>query len=154
MTKPRDPAQPGDKFHVIRTGLTIRLGPRLTDDAVILRRAQTVTVTADMIEANRDRNGASFLDLLDDPDEQRRRWGHVKIARGEAPAHLTTWLPGTPEAAEAYQIEKMRILDTIRHPDDVQAALAQLRASELGRAQAKTNKSTPLGRWYGVNDDE
>lgn len=101
MTATSKPLAPGEQFHALHTGLTVLTTPGALASSVVLRRGQTVTVTDALREASRDREGRSWLDLVDDADAQIARWGRQMIARGPAPDDLTTWEPGSVEAQEA-----------------------------------------------------
>ena len=57
----------------------------------VLERGRTVTVTDEMLAANRDRLGNSALDLVDDPEAQVRLWGEQMIARGPFPDDEPIW---------------------------------------------------------------
>lgn len=54
-------------------------------------RGETIELTPEMIEVSRDRNGVSHFHLLDDPQEQVRRWGKIIYARGECPPDVLWW---------------------------------------------------------------
>ena len=88
------PLAPGDQFHFLRDGFTFAVSADFNSDAVISRRGQTVNVTADLIEAAKDRNGDSWLDLIDNEDAQSERYGSPVIARGTGD-HLTPWVAGS-----------------------------------------------------------
>ena len=71
---------------------------------ITVRPGSTVTVTADMLVANIDRNGVSWLDLVDDSGEQVRRYGRVRFARGPAPEGLLPAL-GTTDHDDLHKAE-------------------------------------------------
>lgn len=62
---------------------------------------QTITVTPSIHFFSKDRNGNSWLDLLDDPDGQVSRYGRVRFARGPWPEELSRVEPGTAEESFA-----------------------------------------------------
>lgn len=65
--------------------------------AEVMVRASELLVTDTVREASIDRNGNSWLDLLDNPEAQELRYGRVVFARGPFPAGELTTEPGTPE---------------------------------------------------------
>lgn len=94
MTKAK--LQAGDRFHFLSSGFTFAINGKVSGGRTSVR-GQTVTVTADLIEASTDRLGSSWLDLVDDPKAQEARWGRAVFSRGEAPADVEQWTPGSPE---------------------------------------------------------
>lgn len=87
--------QPGESVHWLQDGFSYSVRDDWSTGEVS-RRGQTVTVTSEMVFANSDREGTSFFDLVDDPDEQVRRWGAVFLGRGEFPATEPLHIRGTP----------------------------------------------------------
>jgi hypothetical protein len=84
-----------------------------------------LTVTAPIVAASLDRNGRSWLDLLDDEPAQIRRWGRVMMRRGPWPLESriepgsAQWLDARDAArAEAHKIE---------NPADRERALLRVR---------------------------
>lgn len=57
-------------------------------------------ITAAIYELSKDRNGQSWLDLIDDTDAQIERWGKVRYARGPWPEALPRVQAGSPEEAD------------------------------------------------------
>jgi hypothetical protein len=124
MTPATAPLQPGDTFHWLKSGVTF-LVSEAWGAGEISRRGMSVCLTDAMIRANKDRNGASWLDLVDAPEAQIRRWGEVAFARGPFPADLPTWVESSPEQEEARDValRDVRLLPEREQP----AALAELR---------------------------
>lgn len=90
---------PGAVFHCLHSG-----APSISTGAFAPlqpRRAQSIEITAAMLDASRDRLGHSWLSIIADDTAQLRRWGVVYFAPGAAPADLTSWEPGSPEHHEA-----------------------------------------------------
>lgn len=91
---------PGDQIHIL-SPITIALGTSLADSmkADVVPVGATVTLTASILDASRDREGRSWiLDLVDDEDGQRARWnGKVVFARGAWPADE---IPATRDSVE------------------------------------------------------
>jgi hypothetical protein len=58
-------------------------------------------VTSALITYSADRNGDSWLALLDDHDGQRAKWGEVRFARGHWPESVPKLEPGSVEEADA-----------------------------------------------------
>ena len=101
MTKNHNsPLVPGDQFHFLKSGFVFRSSTEAFG-GVVSTRAQTVTVTAVLLELAKDRNGNSWFSLVDDDDAQAARWGEPVFRRGPAPADLTQWQPGTADHAVA-----------------------------------------------------
>lgn len=102
------PMGPGDTFHALATGLTISVTSSngITRGCVLIR-GMSVTLTAESIFENQDRNGQSFLDVIDEPDTQIKRWGAVQVARGPFPVDLDLLIPGSLEhEAESARLRK------------------------------------------------
>jgi len=88
--EPADPAAAviGERFHYTGTGAQV--GNRWLD------YGQEIIITAELIDATRDRFGRStFLDQLLDPDLQRQSWGRVVWLPGAWPSDRLRYLPGT-----------------------------------------------------------
>lgn len=98
----------GDRIHFLRSGLTFATND--TGNPGTSRtsaRGQTVTLTTDMIHASKDRNGATWLNLVDDEAEQVQRWGVRMFASGAFPEGLDTFQKGSPEEAMAREAARM-----------------------------------------------
>jgi len=76
-------------YHVRASGLTlpgIPSAPGGTATGRVLKRGEEFTVTPELYEATKDRNGASWLDMT--PEAQVKRWGMVRFHEGPAPVDL------------------------------------------------------------------
>ena len=51
----------------------------------VMNHGDELVVTQEIRDLNTDRNGVTWLSLLDDPEGQVRRWGRQIIARGPWP---------------------------------------------------------------------
>lgn len=96
---------PGDEISFLASGFSFMAGEHISSGQVS-RRGQTVTVTAGLLEANRDRNGVSFVDFVDDPEAQQARYGQVIFQRGPWRAEDDVFIPGSPEAEEERQRQR------------------------------------------------
>jgi hypothetical protein len=83
----------------------------------VVVRGETIDLTPAMIELSRDRNGVSHFRLLDDPQEQVRKWGKQIYARGACPPDVYWWnAPGnTADRRYARDLE-MQEAELIRDP--------------------------------------
>ena len=75
----------GETVHLLVTGLTF---PHERSGVIyheVSRRGQELVLSERIIEACRDRVGASWLDLLHDPAAQVKRFGREVISPGPAP---------------------------------------------------------------------
>lgn len=96
----------GDVGHFLISGFTYAESTRGSAGRVA-SRGQEFTVTQDLREAGTDRLGSCWLDLLHDPEGQRRRWGQVIFKPGPFPDGQLRTDPGSPEHTEARR-EAMR----------------------------------------------
>jgi len=76
---------------------SIALSSRLGSEGAILDRGQSITLTDEILAANRDRLGASLFDYVDDPEGQIERWGLVRVRRGPWPEDEPRWVYGSAE---------------------------------------------------------
>lgn len=122
--------RPGDLVHfLVHTNIATAHG------SVIIRPGTELTLTGSIIQLSKDRNGESWLDLVDDPAAQVRQHGRVRFGRGPAPADLLPD-PGTPEHDDQHLLAHdaaWRITD----PQARAEALAQVheRFGTLGRSR-------------------
>lgn len=86
----------GVVIHFLST-VTVPITKGLNAQSALLSRGHTLTLTNTIIDAGLDRNGKSWLSLLDDPEGQISRWGEVKFARGAFPEKEESWRQGSPE---------------------------------------------------------
>lgn len=129
------PLVPGDRIHVLRSGVSLYprdLGADLLGAigaaTIILNRGQTVTLTADLIEGNPE-----VVALIDDPAAQERRYGSAAFGRGPFPDGLAAYTAGSPEA-EAERDRRRAI--ALAEPDERKRAeaLAAIRREFGARA--------------------
>jgi hypothetical protein len=66
-------------------------------NAYSLAYGEEIVITPTIWALSQDRNGDSWLDLLDDPEAQIARFGRVRFARGPWPTDLPKIEPGSPE---------------------------------------------------------
>jgi hypothetical protein len=123
------PLGPGDEIH-FQVHLSV---PATLMRSQIGEPGTTLTVTQELLDLNRDRNGRSWLiDLIDDPGEQVRRYGRVRVARGPAPTSSLP-VPGTVAWVDAARRAYADAWD-LRDPAERRVALAQARATYGGLA--------------------
>lgn len=70
-------------------------------NAVVVKYGDEIEVTNSIHAFSQDRNGSSWLDLLDDLEAQMARYGRVRFARGPWPSGLPKVERGSPEEEEA-----------------------------------------------------
>ncbi|MFI8632150.1 hypothetical protein ACIGEP_06120 [Microbacterium sp. NPDC077663] len=87
--------RPGEQVHVL-VPLNVKVKPGFTGSSMLLDRSATITMTADLIAAQRDRFGklADWLALLGDDEAQVARFGEIVSRPGPAPADLKRWVVG------------------------------------------------------------
>lgn len=115
--KPRR-LQPGEHFHVLSPRGALIAG-------AAYRRGDTLTLTAEQIESQRDRLGNSWADDVSEAG-QLARWGEVRIGLGPWPEDTPKLLPGSVEHSEAREAAR-RAAHALQNPD---TRLAALRAVE------------------------
>lgn len=94
---PHDLPQPGSQVHFLAPITFSTKVNSFTGTGANLDRGDTITLTADIIEAQRDRNGdlsRSWLGLLHDEDAQVARFGHVIARPGPWPEGQEVWTYG------------------------------------------------------------
>lgn len=135
MTENNIPAV-GSAFHVLSA-----LSFRLTENqSVSATRGQTFTVTDELVAANLDRRGNSWLSLLDDPDAQVERWGEVKVAPGECPESITWWNGPGDDASRS--LARSLAIDNIKtHVKDPSLAANKLAEVDTIYGRASTSRS-------------
>lgn len=94
-----------------------------------------VVITPMMRALSMDRNGGSWLDILDNPEEQVRRYGKVRFARGPWPSNLPRVEPGSLEEADAIEAAWA---NAHAEPDD------EARTAKIAAVRAKYGRP-PLG---------
>jgi hypothetical protein len=126
MTATKQTVKAGDQIHFLRTGFTY---PRVRGahvESEVSRRGETLVISAEDLEVGKDRNGASWLDLVHDPDLQIARYGTVQVAPGAAPEGMRPWIVGDPDA-EVERDRRRRI--AFANADD------EIRNTELRRIE-------------------
>lgn len=94
----------GDTVHFLAaTSLLSGLDLASSMKPIECRRGTVLEVTAEILEANVDKNGRSIFDLIDSPDEQIAARGRVIVGRGKWPSGLATWEPNTVEERQAHE---------------------------------------------------
>lgn len=103
-------------------------------------------VTPLIRELSRDREGNSWVDLLEDEPAQVARWGEVIFRPGSWPQNLPRIKPGTLDHDEAREVAR-RTAWNINNDADRLAALAAVKAQH-GSAPV-TSKTIQTGgeRW-------
>ena len=133
----------GSEFFVIRPGLNLTTGTGEMTNAIPLVRGMVIVLTAAMIESNTDRNGDTWLSLIDDEEAQTDRWGSPMVAPGRPGPGFSKWLRGSVEA----ELERARQLDEAH-----KIANDAERAEALAAIQARFGKvrtSRTLGSYDG-----
>ncbi|MDQ0725694.1 hypothetical protein [Microbacterium sp. W4I20] len=99
---------PGTTIHCLVSGTTISTGTSFTSRGAVLDRGTNITVTADMIEGNRDAGGRyRGPALVHDADAQIAAHGCVLFAPGPAPSDMVpergtpTWREQRENARQA-----------------------------------------------------
>lgn len=93
----------------------------------VMRLGSVVTVTREVFEATKDRNGDSVLDILDDEQEQIHRYGRVMIRRGPWPEGKERLERGSQEWWDAAEAER-RAAHGIENEAERRRALGAIRA--------------------------
>ena len=94
----------------------------------VMEHGDELVVTQEIRDLNTDRNGVTWLSLLDDPEGQVRRWGRRVIAGGPWPEGKSQLLPGSAERED----ERERARQAAHRIEDDQQraeALAAVRAN-------------------------
>lgn len=96
-----DTVHPGDTIHFLAGGLTYTADVRGSLEGFISKRGDELILTAATIDVAKDRFGASWLSLLDDPERQIARWGRVMFGPGPFPSDLLRTELGQDEHEKA-----------------------------------------------------
>lgn len=135
--------RPGDRIHFfVSTSLITREAASGIGGGVTVERGATVTITDEILRLNVDREGFSWLTLVDDPEAQQKKWRRQVLARGPWPEDLPVIEPGTPEAKWALQ----RAVEAAKQLPPAEARVARQKAYE---AYGKPDGVTALGSIYG-----
>lgn len=143
-TKKNQPLRAGDTVHWVNNGPAVGTKRNDFHGAFIHlgERGSVMAVTDEILEVNQDREGNSLFDIIDDDEEQVRRWGEVKIRRGPKPDGLTDYVPGSVDHELAYQQAHHLIEVTTSDPDERAAKLSVLNQSALGKGRPKFENTT------------
>ncbi len=82
--------KPGDTIHFLGA-MTVGIA---AGSGRAVQRGTQLEITNAIIEQAKDRNGNSWLDLVDDEAAQVERWGRAMFARGEVPESVQWWDTG------------------------------------------------------------
>lgn len=93
-----------------------------------------------LIEATRDRNGFSWIDLIDDEPGQIGLWGLVRYRRGPAPVELLRPRPGSADFADAREAAR-QAAHRLEDEGEKAQALKRVR-DEYGRAPTSKTLTT------------
>ncbi len=94
----------GTVVHFLHGGLNLDTSPAGSPLWEPCDRGRELVLTTTMIASTKDRQGKSWLEMLDDEARQLERWGHVAVARGPWPEGLDTLDP----EGSAWLIERDR----------------------------------------------
>jgi hypothetical protein len=127
MTNETDEPTVGETFHFLRSGFGYHAVVDRLHVSLVSRRGDEVTITAEFLDANRDRYGhlPPLLLLLHDPASQVRRWGHQILAAGPKPDDLLRTVPGELDHEESRRAA-MREAKAIAGLDERAAAVASV----------------------------
>lgn len=89
--------------------------------SLVLVYGDDLAITPAIRAAAFDRNGGSWLDLVDKPDAQIERWGEVRFAPGPWPADMPRIKPGS---LEERQVIEQAFRDAWATPGEVEQAEA------------------------------
>jgi hypothetical protein len=117
---------PGDQVHFL-VDLTIPLDDTMSlANVAHAQRGTVVTVTQRLIDGTRDRTGASWLvDTIDDEDEQVRRFGVVRVRRGDWPEGVDRFEPYSAAWHDARDAARAAA-HALGDPDERAAAFAEI----------------------------
>jgi len=94
--------------------------------AITVSYGDEIIVTEEIRELGKDRRGRSWLDLLDNPDEQVRKFGLVRYAPGPWPEGMSRLKPGSQEEFDAHA-KAFRDAWSLPTDEERAAALAEAR---------------------------
>jgi hypothetical protein len=140
--------EPGEQIHFRESGFTFAVSEGYSGTHVS-RRGQTITVTAALIEASVDRNGDSWLDLVDDELGQIERWGSVQFGRGPFPEDEPLYVRGTVEWADARAAANKRAHSLPDGPEKAAAFREVFEVFGPGMPTSRTLKDYDKGREQG-----
>ncbi|WP_154096517.1 hypothetical protein [Microbacterium testaceum] len=141
-------AQVGETVHAVRSGFSVPQslptewigGPGVLP----LTRGDELVITQRHVDAARDRlGGPGWLGLVHDAEAQRRRWGHVVLVPGPAPAGLERWIRGDRDWSDARERAMLAATD---HSDPVERADAVAAVNAKFGAPPESNSSRTVYR--------
>ncbi len=138
-------AQVGETVHFIRSGFSV---PQSLPTELFggpgnrpMTRGDELVITERHRDAARNRLGdPGWLALVHDPDAQRRRFGHVVIVPGPAPAGLEPWIRGDRDWSTARE-RAMLAANDHSDPHERAEAIAAVNA-RFGGPPASNSSST------------
>jgi hypothetical protein len=145
-TDPHDLPRPGDQVHFLAPITFSTKANSFTGAGATLNRGDTITITADIIEAQRDRHGdlsRSWVALLHDEDAQVARFGQVVARPGSWPEDQERWTYGD-RRWETERDNARRAAWAIADDADRAAALAAV--EERFGPSRQTSKTTAVYR--------
>ncbi|WP_143017873.1 hypothetical protein [Microbacterium testaceum] len=91
----------------------------------VRHRGYTFTVDDELLDDSKDRDGNSWLDLVDDDQAQIERWSKVILARGACPESVTHWngpgdTAGRDRAREDARLMALAITDPVERFEALQ----------------------------------
>ncbi|WP_347978681.1 hypothetical protein [Microbacterium sp. ProA8] len=115
-------------YYVNASGLTLPGVPAASGGTAtgrVLRRGEEFEVTPELYAETLDRNGESWLDLT--PEEQTRRYGHIKFLPGTRPDDIAV---GDDDEGYRYKqgLAAREYAQQISDPAERAAALAEVSA--------------------------
>lgn len=133
-------------IHARSTGLSIPAVTAAGDAAPgrVLYQGETVTLSAEEVNATYDRTGATWLSLS--PEEQVKRWGMQKFGLGEAPDELK--FAGDDESYQYKAgLRAREEAKAISNPADRREALADVEAEygDVLHVRPQFNPAHPAG---------
>ena len=137
---PKPHSMLGKRFHFLATGVTFLVSTKSAGGGAVSTRGDELVITEDMLEANTDRNGWCWLELLTDQAAQVARYGRQLIAEGPRPEGMLSTEPGSPEHTEA-RSRALAEAFAENEPEDRLTALANVR-STYGNLTTSTTLAT------------
>lgn len=137
MTSKNTPAA-GDLIH-FRSSMSVALGE--STDGRVFHRGQELVLTADIINASKDRLGNSWLDIAGDPQAQVAKWGKQIIGLGPVPDDVDFYNGGDRASRDIARIRARDAAMAISDPVQREAAWRAVR-DEFG---------TPATSWSSLS---
>lgn len=133
---------PGDQFTWLQSGISYLTTTELSGGEQVSIRGQVVTLTEDLRQANADRTGSCWLDLITDAEAQETRWGRQIFAPGAL--SVASWEPNTLEHEWARD-EARRIANAEPDPAERAAKLRQVEVTfgKIGNPSGQRSSWSP-----------